>query len=104
VDITEDTGEYLIKAELPGLERDGVKVTVDNGMLIISGERKSEHEEKNRKYHRIERMYGSFSRSFAVPDNADGTKVRAEFKNGILQVHLPKNKEAKSKPIEINVN
>ena len=102
-DITEDEKEYLIKAELPELKREDVKVTVENGVLTISGERKFEKEEKRKKYHRVERGYGSFMRSFALPDDADGTKVKAEFKNGILTVHLPKNEKAKPKQIEVNV-
>ena len=104
VDISEDDQEYLIKAELPGLEKDQVKVTVENGILLIAGERKSEHEEKNRKYHRVERSYGSFLRSFSLPDDADGTKIKADFKNGVLKVHLPKSEAAKPKSIEIKVS
>ncbi len=104
VDISEDDQEYTIKAELPGLEKDQVKVTVENGTLLISGERVSENEEKNRKYHRVERAHGSFLRSFTLPDDADGTKIRAEFKNGVLKVHLPKAEAAKPKSIEIKVN
>ena len=102
-DITEDEKEYLIKAELPELKREDVKVIVENGVLTISGERKFEKEEKKKKYHRVERGYGSFMRSFALPDDADGHKVKAEFKNGILTVHLPKNEKAKPKQIEVNV-
>ena len=89
---------------MPGLEKDQVKVTVENGILLIAGERKSDHEEKNRKYHRVERSYGSFLRSFSLPDDADGTKIKAEFKNGVLKVHLPKSEDAKPKSIEIKVS
>src|SRR5436190_1756866 len=102
-DITEDDMEYVIKAELPELRKEDVKVTVENGVLTISGERKFEKEEKKKKYHRVERGYGTFMRSFALPDDADGNKVKAEFKNGLLTVHLPKNERAKSKHIEVNV-
>jgi HSP20 family protein len=102
-DITEDEREYLIKAELPELKREDVKVTVENGVLIISGERKFEKEEKKRKFHRVERGYGTFMRSFTLPDDADGTKIKAEFKNGLLTVHLPKSERAKPKQIEVNV-
>src|SRR5881398_1338425 len=102
-DITEDDMEYVIKAELPELKREDVKVTVENGVLTISGERKFEREEKKKKYHRVERGYGTFMRSFALPDDADGNKVKAEFKNGLLTVHLPKNERAKSKQIEVYV-
>jgi HSP20 family protein len=104
VDISEDDQEYLIKAELPGIERDQVKVSVEDGILIISGERHAEKEEKNKKYHRIERASGSFIRSFALPDDADGTKVNAEFKNGILKVHLPKDENAKPRSIQNKIN
>jgi HSP20 family protein len=102
-DITEDEREYLIKAELPELKREDVKVTVENGVLTISGERKFEKEEKKKKYHRVERGYGSFVRSFSLPDDADANKVKAEFKNGMLTIHLPKNEKAKPKQIEVNV-
>jgi HSP20 family protein len=72
-------------------------------VLTISGERKFEKEEKKKKYHRVERGYGSFVRSFTLPDDADGNMVKAEFKNGVLMVHLPKNKRAKPKQIEVKV-
>src|SRR6266487_6478724 len=75
VDITENDKEYLIKVELPEVKKDDVKVTVENGVLTISGERKFEREEKDKKYHRIERSYGNFLRSFTLPDGADGSKV-----------------------------
>ncbi len=102
-DITEDEREYLIKAELPELKREDVKVTVENGVLTISGERKFEKEEKKRKFHRVERGYGTFMRSFTLPDDADANKVKAEFKSGLLTVHLPKSEHAKPKQIEVNV-
>ena len=102
-DITEDEKEYLIKAELPELKREDVKVIVEHGVLTISGERKFEKEEKKKKFHRVERGYGTFVRSFTLPDDADGTKIKAEFKNGLLTVHLPKSESAKPKQIEINV-
>ena len=102
-DITEDDKEYLIKAELPDVKKEDVKVTVENGVLTISGERKFEKEEKKKKYHRVERAYGSFMRSFSLPDQADASKVKAEFKNGMLTVHLPKSEKAKPKQIEVNV-
>jgi HSP20 family protein len=102
-DITEDEKEYLIKAELPEMKKEDVKVTVENGVLTISGERKFEKEEKNKKYHRVERGYGAFMRSFTLPDDADGNKIKAEFKNGLLKVHLPKSEHAKPKQIEVNV-
>ncbi|HEX3443285.1 MAG TPA: Hsp20/alpha crystallin family protein [Chthoniobacterales bacterium] len=103
VDITEDEKEYLINVELPEVKKEDVKVAIENGTLTISGERKFEKEEKNKKYHRIERAYGSFVRSFALPEGTDGAKVKAEFKDGILKVHLPKNEETKSKSLEVKV-
>ena len=102
-DITEDDSEYVIKAELPELRREDVKVTVENGVLTISGERKFEKEEKKKKYHRVERGYGSFVRTFALPEDADAEKVKAQFKQGILEVHLRKNEKAKPKQLEVNV-
>ena len=102
-DITEDEREYLITAELPDLRKEDVKVTVENGVLTISGERKFEKEEKKRKYHRVERGYGTFMRSFTLPDDSDPAKVRAEFKNGLLKVHLNKTEHAKPKQIEVNI-
>ena len=104
VDILEDEKEYLIKVELPEIQKEDVKVTVEGGTLTIAGERKSEKEQKGRKVHRIERYYGSFERSFTVPDDADDSKVNAEFKDGVLRVHLAKSEKARPKQIEVKVN
>lgn len=104
VDITEDDKEYLIKAELPEVKKDEVKVSVQNDVLTISGERKYEKEEKNKKYHRVERAYGSFARSFTIPEDADAEQVSGEFKDGVLKVHLPKSEKAKPKSIEVKVS
>jgi len=93
----------VIKAELPDVKKEDVKVTVENGVLTISGERKFEKEEKKKKYHRVERAFGTFVRSFSLPDVADASKVKAEFKNGMLTVHVPKSEKAKPKQIEVNV-
>lgn len=103
VDITEDDQAYLIKAELPEVKKNDVKVTVENGVLNISGERKFEKEEQNKRYHRIERAYGSFTRSFAVPDDADDSAVTAEFKDGLLTVRLAKSEKARPKSVEVKV-
>jgi HSP20 family protein len=103
VDIIEDDKEFLVKAELPDIKKENVHVSVDNGVLTISGERKFEKEEKNRRYHRVERSYGTFTRSFSLPDGADAGKVRAEFKDGVLQVHMQKSESAKPKQIEVKV-
>ncbi len=103
VDITEDDREYLIKAELPELKKEDVKVTVENGILSITGERKFEKEEKGKKYHRIERSYGTFTRSFGLPEDADTEKVEAKFSDGVLHVQVAKSEAAKPKHIEVKV-
>ena len=103
VDISETDGEYQIKAEIPDVRKEDVKVTVEDGVLTIQGERKQEKEEKGKRYHRIERSYGSFVRSFSLPDVIDEEKVKAEFKDGVLSLHLPKSEKAKPKAIEVKV-
>lgn len=103
VDITEDDKEFLVKAELPEVKKEDVHVTLENGVLTIYGERKFEKEAKKKRYHRVERSYGSFTRSFALPEGADASKVRAEFKDGLLQVHMSKSESAKPKSIEVQV-
>ena len=105
VDITEDDKEYLINIEIPGIRKEDVKVAVENGVLAITGERKLEKEEKDKKtkYHRIERAYGTFVRTFTMPDDGDPTKVAAEFRDGMLTVRIPKSEHAKPKQIEVKV-
>ncbi len=103
-DIQETDGEYLIKAELPEVKKEDVKVTVENGVLTLQGERKLEKEEKGKKFHRIERAYGTFLRTFTVPADADEAKVLAEFKDGMLQVHIPKTEKPRPKAIEVKVS
>ena len=103
VDISEDNQEYLIKAELPEVKKEDVKVTAEEGTLTITGERKFEKEEKGKKYHRVERPYGSFVRNFSLPDDASPAKVSAEFKDGVLTVHLAKDEKAKPQQIEVKV-
>ena len=103
VDITETEKEFLVKAELPEVKKEEVKVTVENGVLLITGERKLEKEEKGKKYHRIERAYGRFERSFTLPEGTEPKKVTSEFKEGVLTVHLPKNPEARPKAVEVKV-
>ena len=104
VDIVEDDKEYLVKAELPEVTRDNVHVTVENGRLILKGERRFEKEESGKKYHRVERSYGTFLRSFNLPEDADAEKVEAEFKDGVLFVHLPKLEKAKPREIEVKIH
>jgi HSP20 family protein len=103
VDIAEDDKNYLITAELPEVTRENVKVTVHNGVLTIHGERTFNKEEKGKKYHRVERAYGSFSRSFTLPQEVDPDKVSAECKNGLLIVSVPKSEKARPKSIEVKI-
>jgi HSP20 family protein len=103
VDISETEGEYQIKAEIPDVKKEDVKVTVEDGVLTIQGERKHEKEEKGKKFHRIERSYGSFVRTFSLPDVIEEEKVKADFKDGVLNLHLPKSEKAKPKAIEVKV-
>lgn len=103
VDISETDTSYLIKGEIPGVKKEDVKVTIEDGMLTIQGERKMEKEEKGKKFHRIERSYGNFMRSFQMPDDADENKVNAEFKDGMLNVTLSKSEKAKARNKAINV-
>ncbi|MCC6217575.1 MAG: Hsp20/alpha crystallin family protein [Polyangiaceae bacterium] len=103
VDIAETAGEFQIKAELPEVKKEDVKVSVDAGVLRISGERKQEKEEKDKRWHRVERSYGSFLRSFALPDGVDEARVAAEFKDGILLVRLPKAENPKPKSVDIKI-
>ena len=95
VDISEDNLEYLIKAELAEVKKEDVKVTMADGMLTITGDRKFEKEENGKKYHRVERAYGSFGRSFSLPADASPGKVTADFKDGVLKVHLAKNEKTR---------
>jgi HSP20 family protein len=103
VDIAEDDKEYIVKAEIPDMKKEDIKINVHDDVLSISGDRKYEKEEKGKKYHRVERAYGSFMRSFTLPEDADGSKVNAEYKDGVLKVHLPKSEKAKQKTIEVKV-
>ena len=103
VDISETDSEYLIKAELPEVKKEDVKVTVENGVLTLQGERRQEKEEKGKKYHRVERSYGSFVRSFTLPESVDESAVKAEYKDGMLNLHLPKTEKVKPKSIDVKV-
>ena len=103
VDIAETDEEFLIKAEIPEVKKEDVKVSIENGVLTIRGERKQEKEEQGKRYHRVERYYGSFLRTFTVPDNVDESRVKAEFKDGVLNLHLPKSEKAKPKAIDVKV-
>lgn len=102
-DIYETDKEIVIKAELPELKKENVSVTLDANVLSIRGERKFEEETKRENYHRVERNYGEFVRSFTLPTYIDPEKISAEFKEGVLRVALPKREEAKPKQIEVKV-
>ena len=102
IDITEDEREFLLKAELPQMRRDEVRVSVEGGSLSISGERRFECEDMDKRFHRIEREYGTFARSFSLPPGTSGRKVTAEFRDGVLRIHLPKDGVARTaKAIEV---
>jgi HSP20 family protein len=103
IDISEDDHGYLLKADLPEMKKEDVKVTVDHGILSVSGERKSEKEDKKKKFHRIERSYGNFRRSFTLPEDTDSTKVTAEFRDGVLKVHVPTTAIERSKATQVKV-
>ena len=104
VDVAEDDKEFVIKVELPEVKKEDVKVLVEDGMLKISGERKFEKEEKNKRYHRVERAYGSFERSFQLPDACKPGEMEAKYKDGMLTLHVPKSEEAIPKAIEVKVS
>ena len=103
VDVVETEQEFLVKAELPEVKKEEFKVTVEKGILSITGERKLEKEEKGKKYHRIERAYGRFERSFGLPEGTAPEKITSEFKEGVLTVHVPKKAEATPKAVEVKV-
>jgi len=103
VDIGETDKEFVVRAELPEVKKEDIKVNVDDGTLYISGERKVEKEEDTIKYHRLERAYGRFERSFGLPEEADAEKITSEYKDGILTIHLPKNPTVKAAAHQIPV-
>jgi HSP20 family protein len=104
-DVVEKDNAYEVHAELPGLDKKDINVSVEEGVLTISGERKAEKkEEKDGKYRYYERTYGSFERSFRLPDNVDAGKIRASHKNGVLELSIPKTEPSKPKQIEVKVD
>jgi len=104
VDIYESGEDIVVKAEIPGIDRDDVAVEVKDGILTLRGERKFEKEENEENYHRIERSYGTFVRSFALPSSVDAEKVRAALKDGVLEVRLSKKEQAKPRKVQVTVN
>jgi HSP20 family protein len=103
VDIFETENELVFKADLPDVELGDLTVRVENQTLTISGERKFERKEQGKGYHRVERSYGNFARSFAVPNSFDTDKINAGFKNGVLTVTLPKKEAAKPRQIKVEI-
>lgn len=103
VDIYEHDGNIVVKAELPGVDPKDVDVRVENNTLSLRGERKIDDEVKQESYHRVERAYGTFTRSFSLPSVLDQEKIKAEYKDGVLKVTLPKHEQAKPKQINIAV-
>jgi HSP20 family protein len=102
-DVAENGDSYLVKVELPGVSRDDVKITMQDNLLTIRGEKKQEQETTERGFHRVERSYGTFQRSFTLPSTVKADAVDASFKDGILTVRLPKTEEAKPKVIDVSV-
>jgi HSP20 family protein len=103
VDIYEQGTDVVLKAELPGIDPKDVDIRIENNVLTLKGERKVDHEVKRESYQRLERSYGAFTRSFTLPATVDTANVKAEFKDGLLKIVLPKREEAKPKQIQINV-
>ena len=102
-DILEDENQYYLNIDLPGIKKEDVKINYSNGQLSISGERKQETVEKDTKYHRAERSYGKYYRSFTLPQKINENEIDAEFKDGQLKISIPKSEEAKPKQLEIKV-
>jgi HSP20 family protein len=103
IDIAENNGNIEVRAEIPGVNKEDLKVTVDGDVLSISGERKKETETKDKKFHRIERFYGKFCRTINLPYTVEADKVKASYKDGVLNITLPKPESAKTKEIEVEV-
>jgi len=103
VDLFEDKNDIVVKAELPGMDKDDIEVNLTNSTLTIKGEKKKEEEVKEANYYRCERAYGSFTRTLELPKDVHADKVKASFKNGVLEVRLPKTEEAKTKEIKVKV-
>jgi HSP20 family protein len=101
VDIFENDQDLVVQAELAGMDSEDVNLTVTDNVLTISGERRFEKDDQKESYHRVERLYGSFSRSFTLPRSIDESKIKADFKDGVLTVRLPKHEKARARQIEI---
>jgi HSP20 family protein len=103
VDISETKDNVVIKAEMPGLNKEDFKISMQDNMLTLIGEKKQEKKEKETNYHRVERSYGAFSRSFALPTSVKSDKIKATYKDGVLSITLPKTEEVKPKEIPISI-
>jgi len=103
IDVYETDDRYVVAAELPGLTREDIDVQVENNTLTIKGQRRQDSDVKKENYHRVERCYGAFSRSFSLPNTIDSTKVRAEYHDGVLTVTLPMREESKPRQIQVAV-
>ena len=103
VDVSENDAAFVIKAEIPGIRKEDVKVTLENGVLTLQGERRQEHEEKGWRVHRVERSYGLFMRSFSLPGNVDESHLKAHFHDGLLEVALPKLEQAQPQTLQVPV-
>lgn len=103
VDIIEDKDSITVNVDIPGMKKDDIKVSVHDQSLTIRGERRYEKEDKDKNYHRTERMYGAFSRTFSLPSTVEGDKIKANYKDGVLKIELPKVEEVKPKEIPISV-
>jgi len=103
LDVVEETNQYVLKLDLPGINKEDIKVSVENGVLTIEGERKSENEEKDKQFHRVERRYGRFVRTLNLGTGVDNSKIHAAYKDGVLQLSVPKLEAAQPKSIDIQV-
>ena len=104
LDVIEEKEQYVLKADLPGINKEDIKVSMENGILTIEGERKSETEHKDKQVHRVERSYGRFVRSLNLGTGIDENKIRANYKDGVLHLAIPKSEAAKPKSIDVHVN
>jgi HSP20 family protein len=101
VDITEEDGAYVVRADVPGVDPKDIELNMENGVLTLRGERKSEFKEEKSNYHRVERITGSFYRRFTLPDTADSENISAKYANGVLEVRIPKQEKVLPRRIEV---
>lgn len=104
VDISETRDDIIVNAEVPGMKKDDIKIIIQDNVLTLKGEKQKEKEEKDKSYHRVERSYGSFERSFSLPVSIQVDKIKANYKEGVLTIHLPKAEEAKPKEVTVQVS